>query len=249
MTFAPAVSTWVGLPPLSNLPVNTERDGRRHWTKCTQSACVMAVHHWNPAVPVTNAERDALDATPPHQAGTGTTIVERDTTLVSRYGWAGYRASSNDQLYSLLAGGAVGVFAGSGDHPDVTDFQGDHALAIGPAARGAAWVRDPLHTSGHWAPWVSIMAWSWGFDDVAIYPAADPSNLPELTVGIGTIESPPTSEPVSVTAPTYEPVSVTPAPAPRSVSPGGVGASFWIIAALAAVAVAWAMTKPRKVES
>jgi hypothetical protein len=209
----------------------------------------MAVHNWNPAVPVTNEERDALDATPPHNPGTGTTIAERDTCLVRRYGWAGLRASSDDQLYGLLAGGAVGVFAGSGDHPDVTDFAGDHALAIGPAAGGAAWVRDPLHPTGHWAPWPSIRAWSWGYDEVAIFPAFDPSNLPSLTVGIGVLESPPTTEPVRVTAPAYEPVSASPAPAPVPVAVSVPGPAFWIIAAAVLVALGWIATKPRKVDS
>ena len=99
---------WAGLPALSALPINNERDGLRHWTECTQSSCIMAVHNWRPDVPVTNAERDALDATPPHKPKTATTVRERDACLLARYGWAGLRTGSYARLYDLLAAGGVG---------------------------------------------------------------------------------------------------------------------------------------------
>ena len=235
---------WAGLPALSALPINNERDGLRHWTECTQSSCIMAVHNWRPDVPVTNAERDALDATPPHKPKTATTVRERDACLLARYGWAGLRTGSYARLYDLLAAGGVGQFPGQGVYPGVTSFTGGHGLAIGPAAARSAWVRDPLRTAGHWADWDEIVAWCWGPDQVAVYPAYDPTMIAELQplLGVGDMSaSERLPEPSSGTVP--GPKS-TPAPSEAlasTVTGAATGGADWSLVALAGVVVALAI--------
>ena len=216
---------WAGLPDLHNLAVNTEKNGVRHWTECTQSSCVMAVHNWRPEVPVTNAERDALDATPPHKALTGTTVRERDACLTARYGWAGARANGYSQLWGMLQAGWVGVFAGSGSYPTVTDFTGNHALAIGPVVDQSAWVRDPLHAEGHWAPLADIQSWSWDSVNVATFPPNDPNMIADLMPTLGITPQPapaPTVEQAQATTPPPAPVPVAAPVAALSVAPGPV---------------------------
>jgi hypothetical protein len=252
-------SAWAGLPALSGLAVNTERNGVRHWTECTQSSSIMAVHNWNPAVPVTDAERDALDATPPHKPLTGTTVRERDACLVARYGWAGLRAGNFESLYRLLAGGSVATMPGQGDYPAITDFTGPHGLAIGPAARGAAWVRDPLHEVGHWAPWSDIVSWCWGADQCAIYPTNDPNMIAELQplLGVGVMQAPiQAPEPARGTTPPmmgYQPqsealpLSVAQAPVEIAVA-GGPGVN-WTLVTLAALVAALAIMGRKETDS
>jgi hypothetical protein len=242
---------WSGLPDLHNLAVNTERNGQRHWTECTQSSCIMAAHNWRPEVPVTNAERDALDATPPHRPLTGTTVRERDACLQSRYGWAGARANGYGQLWGMLAAGWVGVFAGSGIWPTVTDFTGNHALAIGPVAGNEAWIRDPLHPVGHWAPIADIEAWSWDAINVALFPPNDPQMIVDLMPTLGIQLSSPglTVGDAYATVPPPAPQPVPEAVAAVSVAQPGPQAATetnWGLVVLAALALVLAYLMTRK---
>jgi hypothetical protein len=237
--------SWAGLPAPIGLTVETERNGQRRWTECAQASCVMGVHNWRPEVPVTDAERDALDATPPHKALTATTIRERDASLTARYGWAGERSYNSDTIYSLLEQGYVGVFAGEGDYPGVTDYKLGHALAIGPARLGGVWIRDPLKIEGHWADYGEVLAWSWGPGDVALFPPNDPEMIAELqpTLGITSPGPTPTRDSAPTTAPAPAAQSADQGVSSVSVVPGGSDWALWGLVGLAAIGLLLAMTR------